>query len=156
MRHKYFLDTSALAKLYVREEGTESMLELTKLAPVRSLAALSLSRVELHSAVRRRARGNTLDARAVEDVLRRFEDHWGTYFLIQPVTEFVLSRAIEVVDRHALRAYDALQLAGCMTLRDADPTWAGFICSDLELLAAAEQEGVPTINPESQEPGIDK
>lgn len=152
MERRYFLDTSALAKLYVDEVGTEAMLGLARFAAPRSLALFSLSRVELHSAIRRRARGGSIDASTADRLLTRFETHWATFFLILPLSEGVIARAIEVVARSALRAYDAMQLAACLTLRETDPTLGTFVCTDRELIAAADAQGIATLNPEADTP----
>ena len=62
------------------------------------------------------------------------------------VTDFVLDTASMLVDRHALRAFDAVQLAGYMVLKGASGTdMPVFVCSDQELLMAAKQEGIPTL-----------
>ena len=50
----YYLYTSALVKLYVREPGTERMLALAARSSENRLAVLALAQVELRSAVRRR------------------------------------------------------------------------------------------------------
>jgi predicted nucleic acid-binding protein len=60
----------------------------------------------------------------------------------------VIDGACSLADRHALRAYDAVQLAGCLTLKTSstrdEPT---FVCSDRRLIEAAESEGLPVMDP---------
>ena len=68
----------------------------------------------------------------------------------QMVTDFVLDVASMLVDRHALRAYDAVQLAGYVALRGSTGTDAPvFVSSDNALLSAARQEGIPVLDPSS-------
>jgi predicted nucleic acid-binding protein len=57
-----YLDTSALVKLYVQEQGTEKMLELAHPDTGNRLVILSLSRIEFRAAVRRRAKLGYIDA----------------------------------------------------------------------------------------------
>ena len=56
--------------------------------------------------------------------------------------------ALEMIDRYALRAYEAVQLAGCLALKGAGgmevPT---FVCSDQQLLKAARSELFPILDP---------
>lgn len=88
-----------------------------------------------------------------EEILLRFEGHWGVFYLIQPVADAILARTGELLSKHPLRAYDALQLAGCLALRDADPGYAHFACSNARLIAAARAEGMDAINPEESQTG---
>jgi predicted nucleic acid-binding protein len=90
----YYLETSALVKLYIREAGTEQLLRL----------------------VSRRA--------------NRIEKHLETKFLRQVLNDSVLEAATKLIDRYPLRAYDAVQLAGCLILKAMsgkdDPV---FVCA---------------------------
>lgn len=145
----YYLDTSALVKLYVDESGTDRMLALVEDESVERLVILTLSRVELRSAIRRRVRSRELSEEDAQTVLSSFQEHLGDVFLSQPVTEALVDCALALVDTHPLRAYDAFQLAGCLT----QPVTEGgvlpiFACSDQALLEAASIEGLTTFNPE--------
>jgi predicted nucleic acid-binding protein len=144
----YFLDTSALAKLYIREAGTDRMVALASRADEPQLIILSLSRVELRSAIRRRVRSRELTQRNAETALAHFGEHMGTVFLVQPLTEAVLERALTLIDNQGLRAYDAIQLAACLTLTvTAAEAFATFVCADHQLLDAARAEGLTVLNP---------
>lgn len=143
----YYLDTSALVKLYVREPGTERMLGLAADPEARQIAILSVARAELYSAVRRRERAGDLDGGAVTQLLDRFESHLKTRFLRQSVSDPVLDLACALIDRHPLRAYDALQVAGCLVLRSAAPEPPVFVCADQHLLEVAETESLTWLDP---------
>jgi len=54
----------------------------------------------------------------------------------------VIQETAALLDRHALRAYDAVQLAGCIMLRARLERHATFVCSDRQLLKADEDEGI--------------
>jgi predicted nucleic acid-binding protein len=144
-----YLDTSALVKIYVQEKGTEQIRWLAHPDAGHRLAILSLSRVEFRAAVRRRARLGDIDAALADAVIRSFGQNLAGMFQMQPVSEAVLERAAEVVDRRGLRAYDALQLAGCIVLRATlgDEVETQFVCADIELLEAARREGLKVVNP---------
>ena len=53
-----------------------------------------------------------------------------------------LEKAVTLIEQHGLRAYDSIQLAGCLTLpvREGEDL-ATFTCADQRLVAAAEAEG---------------
>lgn len=144
----YFLDTSALAKLYVREAGTEKMLELAARPDRPSLVILSLSRVELRAAVQRRVRSRELSEEAARAVIATFSEHLSSIYVVQHVTEAMLERAVDLIGRHELRAYDSIQLAACLTLPlQNSEARATFTSADRRLLTAAEAEGWPVMNP---------
>jgi predicted nucleic acid-binding protein len=146
----YYLDTSALAKLYVREIGTERLIALANRPAENRLAILALAQLELRSAIRRRGKNGEISAALAAQLLELFTRHVEGRFLTQPVTDFVLDIAATLVDRYALRAYDAAQLAGYAALRaSAGADVPVFVCSDQELLSAAVQEGAPTLDPTS-------
>lgn len=143
----YYLDTSALVKLYVREPGSEQMLRLANASGGNTLAVLGLSRVEFRSAVRRRQRAGDVTEDIAGQLIARMEGHLRSIYLVQPLTELVVEEATALVDRHALRAYDAVQLAGYVLLRASLGERATFVCSGRQLVKAAEDEGMPVLDP---------
>ncbi len=144
----FYLDTSALVKLYVREPGTDRLLHLAGNLTENKLAVLSLSAVEARSAIRRRERAGDLDFQTTSLVLDRLRRHMETVFLRQAVNDIVLDGAQEMIDRYALRAYDAVQLAGCLALKaSAGAELPVFVCSDQQLLEAARSELLSTLDP---------
>jgi hypothetical protein len=87
-------------------------------------------------------------ASVASQLLDAFKRHSESRFVTQIVTDFVLDIASMLVDRYALRAFDAIQLAGYLALKDgmgADTPI--FVCSDHGLLDAAKREGAPVLNP---------
>jgi uncharacterized protein len=144
----YYLETSALVKLYVREPGTDTLVRLANDEAGHRLVILTLAAVEFRSAIRRRERAGDVGGSIANQLIRRFDAHVETRFLSQPINDAVLGHALGFVDRYPLRAYDAVQLAGCVALRNMS---AGeqpiFICADHALMEAAKSEGIPAINP---------
>jgi predicted nucleic acid-binding protein len=144
-----YLDTSALVKLYVQEAGTARLLELTHPDVGHRLVILALSRIEFRAAIRRRSKLGAIDDEIAQQLIGNFEIHVANLFQVQPLNEKVLGEAIAIVDRHYLRAYDALQLGGCLVLKElAGSTMeVQFICADNVLLDAARSEGLAVVNP---------
>ena len=143
----YFLDTSALVKLYVQEPGTDRLLPLVSDQPDNRFAVLAISVVEVRSAIRRRQRAGDIDASAAATILESVQHHLETRFIRQAINDTVIDTALEMVDRYALRAYDAVQLAGCLVLRTLSTEAFTFVCSDHRLLEAARSEQLKVLDP---------
>jgi predicted nucleic acid-binding protein len=145
----YYLDTSALVKLYIRESGTERVLQLAANAN-HKLVVLALAQVELHSAVRRRQRAGDIPDPMADGLLRSFARHIESKFLRQPINDSVLEAALRLIGLYPLRAYDAVQLAGCLIFKaSAGVESPVFVTADHDQLQAAEAEGLVAMNPAS-------
>lgn len=143
----YFLDTSALVKLYVQEPGTDRLLPLISDQPENRFAILAISVVEFRSAIRRRQRAGDIDATIADAILKSLQSHVETRFLRQAVNDTVIDAALDLIDRCALRAYDAVQLAGCLVLCAIAAEAFTFVCSDHRLLEAARSEQLRVLDP---------
>jgi uncharacterized protein len=144
----YYLETSALVKLYVRETGTDRLLALADRSSANRFSILSLAQVEIWSAIRRRERNGEIPSSVATQLLEAFRRHAESRFVTLKVTDFLLDMAATLVDRHALRAFDAIQLAGYLVLRSTAANDAPFfVCADQDLLAAAEREGASILDP---------
>ena len=82
-----------------------------------------------------------------EKLLDYFDSTLAEKFLQQPVTDAVISESFLLIDRHALRALDAIQLASCKVLQYSLSSSARFICSDLNLIEAAQSERLECFDP---------
>ncbi len=142
-----YLDTSALVKLYIEEEGTARITTLTANRDDVQIVVLDITLIESRSAVRRRQREGDIEGADADLILKQIEEDATTSFLLQPSTSAVMEEAARLIDRHPLRAYDALQLAGCLVVRHDVPGPLTFVCADTRLCEAASLEGVPTLNP---------
>ena len=145
-----YLDTSALVKNYISERGSERMMELAS-SDANSLATCAITQVEFHSAVDRRRRMDDLDEGEAERAVESFSKYFKSEVFRYPVDDQTLDLACVLVHRHALRAYDAVQLAACLfllRLRSRDDLT--FVSADRNLLTAARAEGLAVLNPESE------
>ena len=143
----YFLATSALVKLYVQEPGTDRLLPLIGDRPENRFAVLAISVVEIRSAIRRRQRAGDIETELAAAILENVQSHMETRFVRQAVNEIVIDAAMEMIDRYALRAYDAIQLAGCLVLCTTAAEAFTFVCSDHRLLEAARSEQLRVLDP---------
>lgn len=129
-----FCDTSALVKLYVVEEHSAKVELATKEAD--SVALSRLAWAELHSAVARRGRESPKDQPALERVKSQFAQDW-PQFVVLEVSQKVVELAGEYADVFSLRAYDAVQLASAVRLRDQIDPALTFACFDRRVNKAA-------------------
>lgn len=143
----YYLETSALVKLYVFELGTERVLGLAA-GDANRFAILSLAQVEFRAAIRRRQRNGEIPDYAADEMIEAFRRHAEGRFLIQSFSDSVLDVALALVDSYALKGYDAVQLAGYLLLRSVSGVEGStFVCADHALLSAARNEGCPILDP---------
>lgn len=103
-----FLDSSALAKRYVQEPGSDRLQEILWSASTLGVSVLCIS--EIVSALCRRRRERTLSPqqylKAKRALLVDIEDSTIVY-----VTDQVVARAVELLERWPLRSSDSLQVA---------------------------------------------
>ena len=145
----YYLETSALVKLYIYERGTDRLLNLTASDAGNRFAIFSLAQVEFTAAIRRRQRSREIGADDADAVIQSFREHCEGLFLVQPCSDAVLDVAMALLDAYALKGYDSMQLAAYLTLRSiAGIEEPIFVCADGALLTAARMEGCATMNPE--------
>ena len=134
-------------KLYVQEAGTDRLLSLVENQSESQLAVLALSSVEARSAIRRRERAGDIDPQTAEAILQDLREHLDILFVRQPLNDALIDLASDMVDRYGLRAYDAMQLAGCLVVASSASQAPTFVCSDLRLLEAARSEGLSVFDP---------
>ncbi|MCB1019140.1 MAG: type II toxin-antitoxin system VapC family toxin [Acidobacteria bacterium] len=144
----YYFDTSAFVKLYVREAGSPEVVALTDNLHDDKLAVLDLAGVEAKAAVRKRQRMGDLSAAVAGSLLLSLAKDLSEWFLVQPSNGAVVDEALGLLDRYPLKAYDAMQLAGCIVLAAGEEREVTLVSSDRQLLSAARGEGVAVINPE--------
>jgi uncharacterized protein len=103
--------------------------------------------VEVPCALWRKARTGELEDAHASTLVGAFElDFHGdrdsrSRFTIITLTEPVLIAAGQEAAHHALRAYDAVQLASALAVRALDPRCSQFACFDVELRRAASRAG---------------
>jgi predicted nucleic acid-binding protein len=139
---RLYLDTSALVKLYVEEEG--SSLIRQAVAEADTVATTIIAYVEAHAAFARRQREKTISLSDYRQIIRDFKADWRRYLVLE-VTERLVERAEELAEDHHLRAYDAIHLASAGVLKERLADVVSFACWDSRLQAAARREGLDLI-----------
>jgi len=133
-----FWDTSALIPLVVAERGTALAERLLRDDP--AVVVWTLTRVELLSALARRRREEPAAARRLLEAKREILAAWPRWSEVTAV-EVVRRHAERVVDTHAIRAADALQIGAALVAAGDDPAALEFVTFDQPQAAAAEREG---------------
>jgi predicted nucleic acid-binding protein len=148
----YFFETTAFAKLFVREQGTDSLIELMESLPDNSKLIAASAPLEIYAAIRRRERSGALspqDASSALEILRQE----AARMVQEPLNPAVLESARLLLDKTPLRWPDALQLAAAITARDMfQETEIVFVSSMPALLDAARVEGFRILNPTEDNP----
>lgn len=133
-----YMDTSALMKVYIEEDGSEVARRLV------TGADLAMSRVgyaEARAGLARALRAGRLDERSFPTVLRSFEERW-TLVSVVEITESLVREAGDLAQEHALRGFDAIHLASGLTFQRESGEPVTFSAWDGLLLGAAEAEGL--------------
>jgi hypothetical protein len=137
-----YVDTSALAKWYVPEPGSDELEAWIRRAPTPTISSLTL--VEMRCLLARRRRGGSLsewqEARShellMQDVDRR-------HIIVEAVEDTDIRAAASLIGRltaHRLRTLDAIHLAIC-TSREIGQ----LATADAVMAAAAEELGIETV-----------
>jgi len=144
-----FCDTSALVKLYIREDFTNEMLAAAGAAS--AIAVCRIAWAEAMAALARRSRESPLDTGAIDTVRGRLRADWKDYAIIE-VTQSLVELAGDYADTFALRGYDSVQLAAARTLYERCSEQVQFACFDGRLQKAARVLGLEPVFPLSPPP----
>jgi uncharacterized protein len=132
-----YLDTSALVKLYLAEDGSERAMTLFTAAEVAIVNALAF--VEVRAALAAAVRAGRLHADAFATAKEDLQTLRETFAVVDPGG--VLDAAADAAERYALRAYPAVHLASALAVAAGDLV---FVSWDADLSAAAARAGLAT------------
>lgn len=147
----YFFDSSAIVKRYVSEAGTSWVIGIADPAAGGRIYIAAITGVEVIAAVTRRLKGKSLTATDAAAALSSFRTDFAKEYRVTAVGDSVIARAMAAAEAHALRGYDAVQLAAAVEA-NAQRLALGatpliLVSADKELLAAGAAEGLPTEDP---------
>lgn len=147
----YYADTSALLKRYVQEKGSAWLMAIITPEDPELVVTSKLTLAETASAFARRKREGTITDDVYQDVNRAFLYDCRTQYQLVDVDDRVIALARELLDRHPLRAYDAMHLSTALVVNPICMSSHGhtitFLSSDHRLNAAASAEGLNVDNP---------
>lgn len=137
-----YLDTSALVKLYVDEDGSAWTRKVV--ADAQSVATSMIAYVEARAAFARRRRERGLSPSDYHRTVKELEIDWERYIVLE-LTASVIRSAASLSESHALRAYDAVHLASAKIFKEKLGDQVAFASWDRNLEAAARREGFQLI-----------
>lgn len=134
---KVFFDSSAFAKRYIEEPGSEKVENICAQATMLGVSSICLP--EIISGLCRLMRDSMLTKHqyevAKETLLRDFED-----ISVCNVTPAVIGQTIHILETNTLRTLDALHI-GCALEWKAEV----FLSSDLRQISAAKKTGLKVV-----------
>lgn len=151
----FIFDASAIVKRYVQEVGTGWVQALTSPTAGHELFLSRITRVEVTATVTRRGHRGLPGGVSFTALLSQFRYNATHQYNILEIIPPLLIEAERLAEVHALRGYDAVQLAVAMSLHQnrvaAGMSGITLISSDGELNIAAQSEGLmvddPNIHP---------
>jgi len=135
---RLYLDTSALLKLYVDEEG--STLVRRVMEDARFIATSVVAYVEARAALVRRRHQGDLSPVGYRRLVRDLEGDWSRFLTVE-VSDSILREGARLSEVHRLRAYDAIHLASANAVHGQVVEPFLFGCWDHDLEKAARREG---------------
>ena len=146
----FFCDSSAVVKRYVAETGSAWLAQTTD-PKNNSVYVARITFVEVISAISRRERGKHISAIDADNARLQFEADYLNEFQKVEISENLISNAAKLAKKHALRGYDAVQLAAALET-EKERIAAGLssltlLSADTDLNAAAVSEGLTIDDP---------
>lgn len=155
----FYLDSSAVAKIYLKEQGWEELQDLIGVREdgFREEIEVCVSRLafpETLSAVKKQEKAGTITKSAAVGMWNQIVEDFlfppSPYVIYEP-SEAVIGYAAFIVAHHGLRAYDAVHLSTANRIRatlaaDADLV---FLSSDRRLNNVAREERFVVTDPEA-------
>jgi predicted nucleic acid-binding protein len=153
--HRFYLDASALAKRYAKEQGSAVINHLFASISPERLTVLNVGIAEVVSILVRKANAGQMSQPALQQVLRNVnvELIQATTLDIVVADNALVFAALRFIKTHSINSTDSIILRSA-----ADPSLrlrassddVDLIASDQRLLKAAKAEGLKTFNPETQ------
>jgi predicted nucleic acid-binding protein len=143
----YFFESTAFAKLFVQEQGTDALIRLMEAVEDNRKLISASTPLEVYAAIRRHERAGDIsleDSTAALNILRME----AARMVQQPLNPAVLEAARQLLDRTTLRWPDTVQLGAAAVARDMfQGTEIVFVSASEALLEAAKAEGFRTLDP---------
>ncbi len=147
----YFLDTSAIVKRYVPEKGQTLISTLCEPEHGHDLYISQAALVEVVASICRKAHEKSITITERDALIDTFRQDTQNTYSIRLVTTAMYTFAGNLCRSHRLRAYDAVQLACMLDLRNDSSMKKApppvFVCADNNLVNIAIAEGLSTVNP---------
>ena len=145
----YYLDTSALLKLYVTETGSRWLQKILASNSINLSAQIAI--IEMGSAFNRRLREGTVTENDYADLTALFRNDCLHAYRFIALSNQILNIAWNLLEHHPLRSYDSVHLATALFIQkqllEGGEEPLVFLSADEKLNAAAVAEGLTVDNP---------
>lgn len=147
----FFSDSNAIVKRYVNETGSNVVENLADVKNGNVILLARITQVEIAASIARRLKGKSIATADAQKALAAFQhDLTNSYFTVE-ITLLLSSRAMTLATNHAMRGYDAVQLAAALEANDErvanQLSPLTQVSADNELNLAARVEGLSIENP---------
>ncbi len=136
----YYIDTSALIKVYHLEAGSQKIIDIYN--SEENIIISELSVVEFISTIHRKYREKEISLNALEMITDKFRDDISDRYEVLKFTSAVLEESWRLIQlyakEYALVTLDSLQFAFFTTYCEKDDI---FVCSDNKLRKVVEMDG---------------
>jgi predicted nucleic acid-binding protein len=112
-----YLDSSALVKRYVVEEGSKAV--NSRFDRGEKIYTSVLSFAEVHAAIGRKYRDKELSAQQKEKLVYEFQADWSFSLSLLELTAITMSSLPSLCENYSLKASDAIHLSAAFWLKDA-------------------------------------
>lgn len=137
----FYLDSSALVKLYIDEVGSDRIKGIV-FSEKNNIFISKIAGAEVAAAFSRRNRMKDIAEEDYDEILSDFLSDFNGLFTKSEVTGSIVSLAIELTKRRALRGYDSVQLGSAIMLNAEINEGLNFISADVDLNGMAKAEGL--------------
>jgi predicted nucleic acid-binding protein len=134
-----YLDTSALVKRYVREAGTDEVIELVENAG--TVGSASFTKVEMAAAFDKAVRQGWVKKKIALQAWQDFLDHWSSFNRLN-ISSGTIDRASTLAWDYSLRGYDAMHLACALLWKETLETQIAMATFDRDLWLASKKAGL--------------
>jgi predicted nucleic acid-binding protein len=135
---RLYLETSALVKVHVHEDGSDAV--RIALTEAEAVATSVLAYVEARAALIRRRHEGALSATDYARIVRDLDSDWEHYIVVS-VTDQLVRDGARLAEEYRLRAHGAMHLASATALRGEPAGGWLFASWDRRLEDAAIREG---------------
>ncbi|MEK6681959.1 MAG: type II toxin-antitoxin system VapC family toxin [Nitrospirota bacterium] len=139
-----YLDSSALVKKYLMEDGSEKVKTILDASDV--FATSKITYPEVLSAFARKYRHKDISENKFQRASEDFQADWD-YLCIVEFQDEMLPVTREIIETHYLKGADSIHLSSALWLKGIFKDNLIFVSSDVNLLKAAKDEELDIINP---------
>lgn len=138
-----FWDTSAIIPLYCNQVTSTESRRIRR--RFKQPVVWWGTHLEVHSGINRLLREGLLTKKQFKKALENWESLHSLAIVVKP-DDNVLSLAVSLTGKHALRALDSFQLAAALIWCKEKPRNRPFVCADFRLGGAASDAGFDVIS----------